>query len=137
MRVGSATSTITGTAPRPATANAVAAKVAAGTITSSPGRVPAASSASTSACVQDVVATAWPPQTCASLSSSRSVCGPWWNFPVSITMSVIEWIVSRREATRRAWPSAGIVTTAVRPGSVLLTLMGGSHLCVTARKSVP
>ncbi len=70
-------STKTGVAPMWLTASAVAMNVLAGTMTSSPGLTPAASSASLTASVPELTPTAWlQPQNAAKASSNCWSSGP-------------------------------------------------------------
>ena len=70
-------STKTGVAPMWLTASAVAMKVLAGTMTSSPGRTPAAMSASLHGVGARAHADAWSqPQKCAKASSNCASSGP-------------------------------------------------------------
>ena len=77
----------TGVAPVIATEFAVAAKVKEGTMTSSPGPIPAASSPRCRAEVPELTATARVPGTSAAANSSSkaATCGPWAIMPVRMT----------------------------------------------------
>ena len=75
--VAGSTSTSTGRAPASATTFAVAGNVYAGTITSSPGPIPSASTARWSAAVPEETATAWgTSQARASSASNSATFGP-------------------------------------------------------------
>src|SRR3989344_5936978 len=72
----------TGTAPKYKAAFPVAAKVSAGTTTSSPLATPAAKYAAWSAAVPELTATAYfVPAALASAFSNRSTAGPWVSHP--------------------------------------------------------